>query len=518
MPTTRTFPLHENLLGGVNTTAPAHLIGVDSWRTQHNCRLTPTIQQLPRKYVSDTVGSEDIRWLGVIPSLTPGYGQGLILTPTKLLDMNAVQLNNTAFTSDTTFRRWSTALYDGRLFFINELNQLQVFQNGVLSAVTNAPAGRYITFWYDHAFVGFPINYAHCSTNGVAWSHLYDFTVWSPDATNEADFYEFVEWQQTDHPFIGVTGQGKLRGMLWIYTPTAIIPMSYVGMPKIVQVLDEGIITRTGNSFPWTMVPLDNVHFYYEAQEAMFFAFTGQQIEAVGEPVRRFMLDNLNEDIELAQKMYGYIDPDNREIWWPFVSKESSGEFDKAVVFNYRYKKWFTASSENVQCFCSGSKTLDTILSLDVTIAALAGTIGDLGLNETSIGRLYGTDSGELLREETEADADPELAATPYDDPVLESGDFHYGDIRATKECDGMILNTTAPKVGIRVSGRNFLGDAPTFPVDANAEWTPTLPDLMSNFRAVAGRVFRYRFTLKDSKLATFDAFSEGMLVKQAEK
>ena len=526
MATTRQFPLHENLLGGVDTTLPAHLLKGDQWRTQHNFRLTPTLTQVPHKVVLLS-GLGDLRWLGVIPGATQGYGDAVALTPTSVLQKQSPAVwspRATGLRDDGTFRCWSTALYNGQLYFVNELNALRVYNGGAVSLVTNAPAGRYLAFWFDHVVIGAPAG----QPNQLVMSHLYDFTKWAPDPINEADLYDFVEDQQADYPFTGLTGLGKLRGMLFVYTPTAIYPMQYVGLPKVWRVMDEGTVTRTGNTFPWTLVCLDTLHFFYDAVESMFYAFNGQEPVPIGEPVRAFIQANLHPDVATAQKMYGYVDSDNREIWWPFVSSAQAvgGPFDKAVVFNYRYKNWFTASIENVQCFCGGSKTTSPISALlsNVTISALpsdssvlANQIGQMGLDSVGLDRTFGTGGGQLLREELATDMASTLVST-YDSPVLESPDFHYGDIRTTKEVDAMILNSTAAAIEVRAAGRNFLGAKPTYPVDALALWKPTYPDAMVNFKALSGRILRYQFTFVGQRFVTFDAFSEGLLAEKAEK
>jgi len=506
MATTKKYILHDDVTGGVDTTAPAHLIGPDKWRTQHNMRVDPELQQIPHKFVATNAGGLDVRWLGLIPTATPGYGKLITL----LSDADAV------------YRRWATALYDGRLYYTNEITPLAMNDGLNITTVTNAPAGRYLTFWYDHAVIGYPAG----QPNRLQISDLYDFTKWVPTATNESDYYDMVEWQQTDYPFTGMTGMGKLHGTLWVYTPTAIIPFTYVGLPKIMRLNEEGVITRNGNTFPWTVVALDTVHFYYDALESMFFVFDGATVQPVGEPVRQYMQDNLSTNILFASKMYGYVDTDHREIWWPFVSNvaaNTTGTFDKAVVFNYRYRKWFTASVEDVQCFCSSGavpvRTFTDIGSLAGAISALTGTIGQLGLGVNTLPRIYGSATGQILQDEVIATDVSTLIAA--DDPVLESGDFHYGDLRTVKENDSMIINAalnTGASIDIAVSGRNFLGDAPTYPTLPNASWTSTVQDSLSTYAPPSGRILRYRFTLKNARLASFAAFSDGVYAKAAEK
>jgi hypothetical protein len=539
MPTIRQYPLHDKLMGGVDTTLPANLIGADQWRTQHNFRLTPALTQIPRKIlVSSIISSEDVRWMGIVPSANPGFGTFVYLTESGIFDSNNPSTPFVTLVKDGNYHRWAVQLYGGRLFYTNEINPLRVNAGVSDTPLLNAPAGRYLAFWYDHVVVGSPTGFP----NRIQFSDVYDFTKWTPDATNEADYYDFVEWQQTDFPFTGVTGIGKLKGTLWVYTPTAIIPVSYVGKPKVIKVEEEGIITRIGNTFPWTLVCLDTVHFFFDYLEMMFFVFDGSTCIPVGEPVRQYLMDNLTTNISFATRMYGYIDSVNREIWWPFVSNKNSntGLFDKAVVFNYRYRKWSTASVSNVQCFSVGGQLAQVISSLQGTIGNLKGNITSLRSAGIISSRLYGTNNGQLLTDDfpgftTTAPIPYSDSFGLYDTPVLETGDFVYGDIRNVKETDVMVLNSafqlelqstlnlppTPPmaEVDVFVSGRDYLGDAPSYPQTPNAQWMPNLQDGLASYQgSVKGRVLRYKFVFNNTRFATMSAFSEGLVQLKAEK
>lgn len=530
MATVRKLFLHDNVFGGVDSTLPPHLIGTDKWCTQHNMRNTPDLVQIPRKAAYSTVGTEEIRWMGVIPGRSPGYGKVVMLTPSTLYDL-AGSIITTSLNSNIEYRRWATSIYAGQLYYTNELNPLRVTNGGTDAAVSTTTGGRYLAFWYDHAVLGYPVESGVAYPNRVQISGIYDFDAWTPTPTNEADFYDFVEWQQSDFPFVGITGLAKLGKLMVVYTPTAIIPLAYVGRPKVIQVLDEMIQSRTGNTYPWTLVALNSVHFFYDAEDALFLAYSGTgPAEPIGEPVRQFMKDNLNPSITLASKMYGYVDPDYREIWWPFVSTESSGEFDKAVVFNYKYKKWYTASVENVHSFCKSVGSSLTIGQLTGTIALLdvtypGSTVGTLGLSSSDTPRLFGSATGALLREETSSDAFADLVTA--DEPVLESADFHYGDLRTSKENDAMVINaawdadaTVDQSITVQAKGRDYLArevDWTDVTTDCG-DWLPTLPDGELNYTVRNGRVFRYRFTGVNMRGLKFSAFSDRVRVDLPEK
>ncbi len=161
-----------------------------------------------------------------------------------------------------------------------------------------------------------------------------------------------------------------------------------------------------------------------------------------------------------------------------------------------------------------------TIGELVGNVEDLVGEVGNLGLDSSSSPRLFGSSEGRLLREEIEDDEEGDLLG--QDTPVLESADFHYGDIRTTKENDQVVLNaawntTTFPngKIEVEVAGRSFLGESPSF--TAGGDWTPALQDGLLSYQSKYGRVLRFRFTASGLRRTVFSAFSESVYLKRAE-
>jgi len=484
MATTRQLVLHDNLLEGVDSTLPAHLIG-HKWRIQHNFRLTPELEQLPRKITHATIGTEDIRNMAFLPSSTPGYGRTILFGTTTVFSPSG-QVYASGLANNSTFRKWAMALYNGTIYYSNDLNTVRANNGSTDVALTGAPKSRYLLAWYDHLVAAHVTENSQYLPSRLLLSNVNNFNQWSPAITNEADFYDFVEWQQLDYPFVGITGIAKIGGTLWVYTPTALIPVRYVGLPKVIQVVEDQVVTNIGNTYPWTLVALDKVNFFYDGIEHMFFAFDGQQVIPIGDPVRSYIRANLNTTPALAEKMHAFRDVDNREIWWVFVSTQSNGAFDKAVVFNYRYKKWFTASVENVMSFCGSTFATSPVSGLAGNVTSLGATpTGRLGLASSPTARLFGTASGGLLREETTNDS-PAGTTLTQEQPVLETADFHYGDIRTIKENDQMLLNATMESVLTTVDWSDVsaatlpdTGNQVSFLVDLGRpyKWTPQAGD-----------------------------------------
>src|SRR5438876_549201 len=125
MPTTRQLVLHDNLLGGVETTLPAHLLKPDQWRTQHNMRLTPALEQVPRKKIRASLANMGtILWIGSVPNYVPGFGTIVLLTAARALLLDGTVLAS-GFNTSTEYQRWSVTLYNDSLYYVNLLNPVR---------------------------------------------------------------------------------------------------------------------------------------------------------------------------------------------------------------------------------------------------------------------------------------------------------------------------------------------------------------------------------------------------------
>ena len=522
MATTRAPILHADLTGGIETSLPSHLVPANQWRTCHNMRPTPQLEQVPKKKVYLSGKFVVLTYISVIPNPVPGYGRLILFCTTNTRTIDDVVLASGMNTSGELSRK-SVITYDNKLFYVDALNAVRQTDGNSDVALANAPSGKYLVEWYDHLVVGHPTFQNSTYPNRVMWSDLYDFSKWSPDATNEADFYDFVNWQLFDYPFTGVTGLAKLRGLLYVFTPTAIIPLQYVGKPKVVQVLDSGVVTRVGNTFPYGLAVLDQVAFFYDHIERNFFAFDGQQVQPIGEPVRQYVLDHFSTDPALVSRLWTYINVNRREIWWVFDTGQTAG-YDQAIVFNYRLKRWFTASVEGYTAFCAGFAHEGFVRDLGGVVSALPGTVRDLGLGAV-VPDVYGLPIGTLLRDEVASDATNTLIA--QEEPVLESGDFHYGDISTKKEVDAISINAwwnsvrdPGMKLEVRVSARDKISTPVdwTDPTTLVGYWTQSLPEDWLNFPARSGKILRYRIKGVNARGLKVDAYEDSVYVKKAEK
>jgi hypothetical protein len=128
---------------------------------------------------------------------------------------------------------------------------------------------------------------------------------------------------------------------------------------------------------------------------------------------------------------------------------------------------------------------------------------------------------GLILRDELAGDT----VLLPADDPVLETGDHHYGNLNMEKETDAMMPNASwavGASLKVQVHGRQYLSDAVNFnEADATVgNWVPTLPEgkLTFNDKKRYGRVLRYRFVGVGLRFLHFDAYAVNVYSRGAER
>jgi hypothetical protein len=130
---------------------------------------------------------------------------------------------------------------------------------------------------------------------------------------------------------------------------------------------------------------------------------------------------------------------------------------------------------------------------------------------------------GGILRDELSTDATASLL--PADDPILETGDLHYGNLNAVKETDEIMPNAAwavGEQLAVYVNGRDYLSDELDWvPADTFVgNWYPELEEGKLTFteKKRYGRVLRYRFVGIGLRGLRFDAYAVNVYMKSAER
>lgn len=619
-----------DMMGGMDYDSRPHLVAPNKWRLLYNVRVNGGMCQIPRKKQALTVGgTEAIQALVNLPVGEDEYAFWMGLTPTKLYrlaEAGGTQVNATVFTEGA--RRWSTCVYNGRMWFVNEENRVRcsdgasiievwehrrchskasgeellgdgpfteeplytgpenpegareiigdvgesftwttgthyriyvknvnVFEmyaeieyyrvtgsgtsvtlsgivtridsdyivvraDNTVASVSNldtdppgivrvtqmaVPAGRYVRAFFDHLVVGAPTYRGITHLDRVMWSSLRDFAQWRPGTENEADSYICTEYQRMDSVLRGVTGVELLGDLCLIFTPSCIYGMQYAGLPRVMRV--DPLVPDYGNGLLYATVALDGAVAWYDVHHAGFYIYRGQGPEPVGAGIDDYFAEDVSSTY--AQDTYAYVDRLNNEVLWVYKSQESSGEYDKAVAFNFRNKTWSVRSVENTHSFARVQKRAKTIAELSGTIEALTGTIEDLEQTSEEFLLLWGSANGVVLQEASSGDAVEDLLAA--DVPVMETGDLLYNVAGRVKEVHEITVNATASSwtgLQIEVSARESVDSSVAY-VDVGT-WTPTVAEKHLTFPTQAGKVLRYRFTgegtVRDMVFSGFEA------------
>ena len=531
---------HDNVLG-MDRSTDSYLIGSKAWQTQFGFRVSQnkSLVQVPRKLVSQSIGHAVYLTDESGNRLTDESGNYLLVQSTQIAAVTAsasvpnggsLLHNNFLFSHGVFFlqskttavelllassagigdnssldllvddnTRWTTTLYEGKVYFTNLLTPIHVVTEGPyvarlngqpLDQVQTSPAARYIETFFDHLFIA-DVSYKGRFPNRLQWSDLYNFHIWNSTRSNEADCYDILDSENVT--IGGITGCKRLGNELFTYTSTGIYVTNYVGFPSLFKT--DIRIPDVGNDFRYGLVTTERMHFFPSFRWRIFFNFNGEQVTPFGEEIAEFFFADLNSDIKLQQKTFGYTDTSTNELVWTYVSTQSSGDVDKEIVYHLKTKVWYSRACEAATTFFAGGRVANTISSLSGTIAGLSGTVQDLEVLVDTIPKLWGTGKNELLLEGTNL-----ALAQPL--PYLETNDFIFDDFWSVKEVETLIINAIlGTSLGIEVyfSSRNLINDAVTYNL-VNQVWDNSLKENRLSLPRGSGKIFRYKFQPKPQK------------------
>ena len=507
---TKIYPDRFNMIKGMNRAVKPILL-TEHWRTLFNMRpFFSKLTQVPRKRVFGTFCSADPAPVLVLATFPTGINdQAFVVGVTRSSVANigngvSVPLGNDdegtlKFNYSTVdYERWGTTFYNGELYFVNSKNGVKKTNGTSASSLSNTPCGRYLEHFHDHLIVGYPIKDGVEMASSVAWSHIYNFEEWTTKTFTEADHMEFSESRHGGEAVVsGVTGIGRMGDQCYVYTPSAIYQIQYVGIKEGVFKYAP-VFQSIGNGFPYGLVITKDAHFFPDLNRKTFFRLDANGPKEIGVPVMNYIMDEINQDSRLAMRLYGYVNYQYREIHWVFVSYASTGKFDREVVYNYDNDTWYAGSVENVHSFCPSVSRPKAVSELTGTVGDLVSFVKDLGHTGVTFPCLYGTDVNYVLAEETNDDAVTPLLEQSV--PYMETGDFYYDDLAHFKEVESMVIHATysvGSGIDVYFSVRNNVDDAVAWTLAGN--WTPTLAETVLSSPRASGRIWRFMFAIRSS-------------------
>jgi len=551
MPSTRQDFLRDRMLGGIDLTTPPHLLPEDKWRDAANFRVsdgrlvqapgfvsvTPApaqplveIVSLPsgRAPMIDASSKKPATCLFVglhsyntkVYSVRPGF------TP-SLLELLTTSGTAPPSTMSTIPNMWGWTTYAGQLWFLHP-NLPLYYTDGtkIGTYTTDLPQGFILENFFDHLVTG------NCYFRGgwepytVRWSDLYRPDVWTPQAGNEADFFEVTEWITSDTQGTGITTIKKLGDLLVIYTPDAIIGCRYVGLPKVMNFTP--ISTRRGTAFPNGVAVTATAHYFLDEKEMSFFSLSNGGIEEIGQPVKALLRTyDASSLFALRASLRSFVVQDRQEVWWCFPGV--TGRLYQMLVYNWSSKSWSRfqfADVDITQTIVGGVRALsvDELAGQCDALSPLpTDWVDRLSDNNEYIYRLFVSSYySNLLREAVATDASVSVIGLAASTSYLETGDRYFGTLAKVKEMDGVTIDAgyvSCDGIQVGLSVRERLGDAVTF--QTVGVWNKDLKDNFLSFpKRVAGKIFRWRFTMLGSPArdVVWNSFTEHVYGAEAER
>jgi len=179
----------------------------------------------------------------------------------------------------------------------------------------NDPSGTYATTELD------PMQ--------IRWSAQESYTVWEPQATNQAGDQRLSHGSQ-------IIGALQTRQEINVWTDAAIYAMQYIGPPLVWQItlLADNISITSQNA----MATASGVVYWMGVDK--FYIYSGR-VETLPCSVRTYIFNDINRQ-QFSQIQAG-TNEGYSEVWW-FYCSANSDEIDRYVIFNYLDRVWYYGS------------------------------------------------------------------------------------------------------------------------------------------------------------------------------
>jgi len=541
MPSTRKEILHDQMINGVDMSTAPHLVDSKKWILAKGVRTyNGAVRQLPWLYSHVDPGDvlpEDLQAIVAIPVSDNGeilhVGLGVenvwqlnFLTPVNSELLTLPDGTAPVFgTKQTGHDLWSHTFYNGQVFFANRHNPVH-YTDGTLVGTYEgeSPKPRFLDHFFDHLIACNSVWKGNLEPYVVRWSDLYNFAQWEELETNEADFRDIREWCGKEDEVNGITGCGRVGDLFVIYTPSSIVGMRYVGLPKVMQFFP--IVEGIGNGLPHGLARHKNMHFFFDVNEMNFYQYTPGGIEKIGDPVADRMEENWQNNYATPKSYRVMVIPERTEVWWT-IWNESQNAYD-LYIYDWEAKEW-AVDTLVYQITSTGGfgKRAETVKNLSGQVNALAGDVNGLSVTIEDVRPRLFTVAGtqQAYREELPADLTSGfLTKGGTYSPMLETPDRYFGTLSKVKELNGITIDATwtagtCNGILVELSARERLGDAVTY--SKVGVWKNDLRDNFLSFpRPVAGKIFRWRFTPLGPTVRDFRwySFTEHVYFIEAER
>ena len=232
----------------------------------------------------------------------------------------------------------------------------------------------------------------------------------------------------------------------------AIARMQYVGSPLIFTF--EKVETGHGCNYPNSVTSLGPTQVFYLADDGFFFFDGSKSIPIGAEKVDKFFFDSIN--FKYADRLSSTIDPENQIVMWSYADRESTGEPNKILVYNYAVQKWSLINLDH--------EFLGNSLTPNMTLEGLDNLNSSLDALTTSLDSSFY--AGGFFQLSASKDKKLQTLTGAQLDAVLETSEFEAAPMRQSL-IKGVTPYVTArdvaPTLNVQVGSRSRQIDKTTF-------------------------------------------------------
>lgn len=323
---------------------------------------------------------------------------------------------------------------------------LQKFTIGTSSTfadITGSPAAKHLAVVRDFVVTANVSYSSNVYTSRVRWSQINDSDSWTLGAA-QADFQDIAD---AGH-ITGLVG-GEFGVVL---LEKAIARMQYVGSPLIFTF--EKVETAHGCNYPNSVAALGPTQVFYLADDGFFF-FNGNQSVPIGaDKVDNFFFNDVN--FQYIERLSSVVDPETQTVMWSYADRESTGEPNRILVYNYAVQKWsiIHIDHEFLGSSLTPNLTLEGLDSLSSSIDALTTSLDS---------RFY---AGGFFQLSASKDKKLQTLTGSQLDAVIETSEFETAPMRQSmlrSVTPYVTANDTVPTVSVQVGSRSRQVDSPVF-------------------------------------------------------
>lgn len=253
-------------------------------------------------------------------------------TGDKLLEQSNGQWVNRSRLSGYTVggeNRWRFAQFGNVTLATNQMDTIQHSIEGAFADIGGAPKARIIETVAGFVMAFAIVDNIEGDMPDMWWcSALYNHLDWKPNIATQS-----ANGRLIDSPG-EIRAAKKLGNNIVVYKEKSMYIGAYVGPPIIWQW--QQIPGEIGAVSQESVVSIDTAHVFIGADD--FWLFDGSRPVSIGAPVRHWFFNNLNP--EFRHHTVGFYDRIEGIVYWYFVSKQSAGVIDTAIVYNVKTNAW----------------------------------------------------------------------------------------------------------------------------------------------------------------------------------